>query len=73
MAGAGTFPAEKDSSLTFHDAPYHQGSAPQNEEDLPSTPPDGGYGWTIVVAILFLNAVTWGTTILLSRPNSTDI
>lgn len=75
MASAGTLPAEKGLSSTTleNDAPYRHRSAPQNEEDSPSTPPDGGYGWTIVVAILFLNAVTWGTTILLSRPNSTDI
>lgn len=39
------------------------GDAAQHVEDESiSSPPDGGYGWTIVVAILFLNAVTWGMT-----------
>lgn len=30
------------------------------EDESIDSPPDGGYGWTIVVAVLFLNAVTWG-------------
>jgi hypothetical protein len=38
-----------------------------------SFPPDGGYGWTVVVAILFLNAVTWGTTVRPLRPTTTDL
>lgn len=25
-----------------------------------SGPPNGGYGWVVVVAVLFLNAATWG-------------
>lgn len=34
--------------------------ADTTHEDVPSDPPDGGYGWVVVVAIMFLNAATWG-------------
>jgi hypothetical protein len=37
----------------------------RNEDSFISPPPDGDYGWTVVVAILFLNAVTWGTRVRL--------
>lgn len=43
------------------------------EDDLISSPPDGGYGWTVVVAILFLNAVTWGTTVRTTIPTPANL
>jgi hypothetical protein len=27
-------------------------------------PPDGGYGWVVVIAIVFMNAATWGLSML---------
>ena len=43
------------------------------EDGLISSPPDGAYGWTVVVAILFLNAVTWGTTVRTTIPTPTNL
>jgi hypothetical protein len=62
MASAGTVPLEKRTSLAVRTTSLHQDSVRHNEDESSnsSPPPDGGYGWNIVVAILFLNAVTWG-------------
>ena len=43
------------------------------EDESISSPPDGGYGWTIVIAILFLNAVTWGMAIQVACRTSADL
>jgi len=43
------------------------------EDESISSPPDGGYGWTIVIAILFLNAVTWGTIVRNTRRTPADM
>ena len=43
------------------------------EGDSIGSPPDGGYGWTIVTAILFLNAVTWGMAVRITRRTPTDL
>lgn len=43
------------------------------EDESIDTPPDGGYGWTIVVAILFLNAVTWGMAVRNMRRNPANM
>jgi hypothetical protein len=76
MTKAGTVPAEKRTSLTIRTTSHHQDSVRHNDGETsnPDPPPDGGYGWTIVVAILFLNAVTWGRPMALwIRPTSTDV
>jgi hypothetical protein len=64
MALTRTESAGKETSFATSTTSHHQDLVPHNEDELSDTnpPPDGGYGWTIVVAILFLNAVTWGTT-----------
>jgi hypothetical protein len=64
MASVGTLLAGKEESSATCTASHHQDLVPHNEDESSDTspPPDGGYGWTIVVAILFLNAVTWGIT-----------
>lgn len=71
MARAGFESAEKETSLTAHTTYHLQDSVQHNETESYSPPPDGGYGWTIVVAILFLNAVTWGR--LIRVMNASDI
>jgi hypothetical protein len=43
------------------------------ENESISATPDGGYGWTIVVAIMFLNAVTWGTIARIKRRTPIDL
>jgi hypothetical protein len=30
-------------------------------------PPDGGYGWVVVVAIVFMTAATWGVSAASSK------
>lgn len=34
----------------------------QSQDEAPTDPPNGGYGWVVVVAVLFLNAATWGAS-----------
>jgi hypothetical protein len=67
MAGSGTVLAGKETSLATRTTFHHQDLVRNNEDESSdiSPPLDGGYGWTIVVAILFLNAVTWGITLCL--------
>lgn len=55
-------PAEKATSTTVRATSDREDVALHVEDESIDSPPDGGYGWTIVVAVLFLNAVTWGTT-----------
>lgn len=50
---------EKGTFSSVHDT-VRMESQPNVETELSSDPPDGGQGWVIVIAILFLNAVTWG-------------
>lgn len=33
-------------------------------------PPDGGYGWVCSVALLFINAHTWGVNSVCYNPNT---
>ncbi|GAB7324255.1 hypothetical protein MBLNU13_g07606t2 [Cladosporium sp. NU13] len=53
-------PAEKQASSNVRATSDRGNAALHIEDESISSPPDGGYGWAIVVAILFLNAVTWG-------------
>lgn len=39
-------------------------------ETVPSDPPDGDYGWVVVIAIMFLNAATWGLSALRAPQSS---
>ena len=65
--------AEKGLSSNVHATSDRRDAAMHVEEELINSPPDGGYGWTIVVAILFLNAVTWGMTFQSTTRNPTDL
>jgi hypothetical protein len=40
-----------------HTDPEHIEVADEPTED---EPPDGGYGWVVVVSIVFMTAATWG-------------
>jgi hypothetical protein len=67
-------PAEKGISSNVHTLHTTRGDAALHVEDESiSAPPDGGYGWTIVIAILFLNAVTWGIAVRFKRRTPADI
>jgi hypothetical protein len=57
---AGT--AEKGTSSNVRTTSDREDHALHVEIESISSPLDGGCGWTIVVAILFLNVVTWGAT-----------
>jgi len=50
-------------TLNVHISPDRSDSALHAEDVSVNPPPDGGYGWIMVVAILFLNSVTWGITV----------
>jgi hypothetical protein len=68
--------AEKEISSNMHTlhATLDRGDVALHVKDESiSSPPDGGYGWTIVIAILFLNAVTWGMAVQFTRWTSTDL
>lgn len=39
------------------------------EETTQASPPDGGYGWVIVISCFTLNAFTWGVTAVSLRPS----
>jgi hypothetical protein len=66
-------PAEKATSTNVRATSDRGDVALHVEDESISFPPDGGYGWTIVVAILFLNAVTWGTACRSNGPTPADL
>ncbi len=66
-------PAEKRIPSIVRTTSDHGDVALQVEDKSISSPPDGGYGWTIVVAVLFLNAVTWGMTFRSERRTRADL
>lgn len=66
-------PAEKQTSSNVRATSDREDAALHIEDELVNPPPDGDYGWTIVVAILFLNAVTWGMAVCFSRRTPTDL
>ena len=66
-------PAEKQSSSNVRATSDRGDAALHIEDESISSPPDGGYGWAVVVAILFLNAVTWGMAVRFARRTSTDL
>lgn len=41
----------------------------ESEETTQASPPDGGYGWVIVISCFTLNAFTWGVTAVSFRPS----
>jgi hypothetical protein len=65
--------AEKGTSSNVHTTSDHGGAALHIEDESISSPPDGGYGGTTVVAIMFLNAVTWGMAVLLMARTSANL
>jgi len=65
MSTANATPEEK--TLPSNTPTVHplEGPEPRIEaacESAPDEPPDGGYGWVVVVAIVFMNAATWGSS-----------
>jgi hypothetical protein len=64
---------EKGTHPTVRTTPDHRNLVSHNEDESLSTLPNGGYGWAIVVAILFLNAVTWGKKTQYLNSTCTDL
>ena len=73
MSNVKAGPAEKQASSNVRATSDRGDGALHVEDESISSPPDGGYGWAVVVAILFLNAVTWGMVIRFPRRTSTDL
>jgi hypothetical protein len=66
-------PAEKGISSNVRTALDGGDVALHVEDESISAPPDGCYGWTIVIAILFLNAVTWGMAVQVACRTYADL
>lgn len=57
---------EKSTHPVANDVPAPKDTERQADtthEAISSDPPDGGYGWVVVIAIMFLNAATWGLSV----------
>lgn len=64
MALSDVLTSEKEAPSKISDTRNCRGDPEQQMETtahaILSDPPNGGYGWVVVVAVLFLNAATWG-------------
>lgn len=63
---------EKGTTLQVYATSDRRDFAVRSEDESVGDMPDGGYGWVIVVAILFLNAVTWGKIVSPASLTFTD-